>query len=333
MASPQCEDGYTRIANELLSALCRVKLTLYEWRVLMALIRLTYGYNRKMSQISLGQIGRVTGIDPRLVHRAIKGLQAKNMLSVSKEKNRLILGIQKDYERWTIISTDEFITADDIKSSPQMKTISSLQMKSLSSVERKTPPCKINENSDDSNLIKDVFTTPKDNIKDIYKDSIKDNIGACIACSPPSSLSATFLELVKRYPEFDVRESDLTWFEMRVEGNPQYQSIDIEDELRNWADWLETQHRKKEKKNANKFPKSNFKASLLNWLKKAAEIKQKQTGDPPVRWGVNEKHGQKSMRGDSYEEHIPSWKRKKGRKGFDLPSDYPIDVGGPDEQT
>ncbi|MBW2099124.1 MAG: replication protein [Deltaproteobacteria bacterium] len=60
MASPQCKDGYTRIANEPLEALCRAKLTLYEWRVFMAIIRFTYGYNRKVDQISVRQLSRIT---------------------------------------------------------------------------------------------------------------------------------------------------------------------------------------------------------------------------------------------------------------------------------
>jgi len=109
-------------------------------------------------------------------------------------------------------------------------------------------------------------------IKDIYEDSI-DMSSACMhGENTPATLSQTFLEIVRAYPEFDVRESDLGWFQARVEGNPRYQSIDIKEELHNWADWLETEHRKKEKRSANRFPKSNFKASIANWLKKALEI-------------------------------------------------------------
>ena len=47
MASPQIEDGYTKIANELLEAISKVNLSSYEFRVIMAIIRKTYGFNKK----------------------------------------------------------------------------------------------------------------------------------------------------------------------------------------------------------------------------------------------------------------------------------------------
>jgi len=310
MASPQCEDGYTRIANELLLALCRSRLTLYEWRVLMAVIRLTYGYNRKVDQISVRQLSRITSINYRLVYRTLKSLEKKNMLHISKQKNRLILGIQKDYERWDVISTDNTMLSEEITTG----VISGDNIKS--SEEITNLPSKTAKKDNYNNGLSEDAPFSKDNIKDSIKDSIKDNRSACIADLPPSPMSQLFLEVIKRYPEFDVRDDDMRWFEERVEGNSTYRELDLKDELHNWEDWLETEHRKKERKKANKFPRSNFKSSLLNWLKKAMEIKE------------NQKH-----KGGHYEDHIPSWRRKKGRKGFDLPSDYPIDAGGPDEET
>ena len=45
MASPQLEDGFTRVANELLEALAKLKLCAYETKVLIFIIRKTYGWN------------------------------------------------------------------------------------------------------------------------------------------------------------------------------------------------------------------------------------------------------------------------------------------------
>lgn len=52
MANPQIVDGYTRIANELLDALIRSGLTKRELRVVLVVIRQTYGYNRSSDDIS-----------------------------------------------------------------------------------------------------------------------------------------------------------------------------------------------------------------------------------------------------------------------------------------
>lgn len=136
--------------------------------------------------------------------------------------------------------------------------------------------------------------------------------------APPPSLAALqFLEVIKTYSEFDVRPEDVKWFEKRIDGNSTYSQLDLRDELHNWHDWLETEHRKKEKKKTNKFPKSNFKASVTNWLRKALEIRQART-----------KKGEQYER-DGYpaRKSTPFGKKKQGRKGFDLPSDYPIDSG------
>jgi len=124
-------------------------------------------------------------------------------------------------------------------------------------------------------------------VKDICKDSLKISTSACME-SPPSGplheetspagrdthpLSHLFLGIVKSYPEFDVRDDDAGWFEERVESSPLYRELDLDHELHNWEDWLETEHRKKETKRGNKFPRSNFKSSLTNWRKNAMEIR------------------------------------------------------------
>ena len=62
MASPQLEDGYTQISNELLEALCWMNLSPYEWRVLLWILRKTYGWKKKTDWISLSQFSKETGL-------------------------------------------------------------------------------------------------------------------------------------------------------------------------------------------------------------------------------------------------------------------------------
>ena len=42
-ASPQCENGYTRLANEIIEALMKSNLSAYQSRILWAVWRETYG--------------------------------------------------------------------------------------------------------------------------------------------------------------------------------------------------------------------------------------------------------------------------------------------------
>ncbi|WP_084288457.1 replication protein [Desulfovermiculus halophilus] len=58
MASPQCENGYTRLANELLEALARTRLAGQEYQAVLAIVRKTYGFGKKSDKISYGQLSK-----------------------------------------------------------------------------------------------------------------------------------------------------------------------------------------------------------------------------------------------------------------------------------
>ena len=102
MASPQTEDGYTRIANELMEALCRASLSQNQFRVCLAIIRKTYGYGKKEDRISLSQFEKMTGILSQHVKRTLGQLEKMNMITVDKVSHmKIFYGIQKDYEQWS----------------------------------------------------------------------------------------------------------------------------------------------------------------------------------------------------------------------------------------
>ncbi|MBI5447822.1 MAG: replication protein [Gammaproteobacteria bacterium] len=62
MVTPQCEDGYTKIANELLEALARIRIPGETHQVLDTVLRKTYGYGKKEDAISLSQFVLATGL-------------------------------------------------------------------------------------------------------------------------------------------------------------------------------------------------------------------------------------------------------------------------------
>lgn len=101
MASPQLEDGYIKIANEIAEALMTINLSAYESRVLWFIFRKTYGFQKKTDWLSLSQFSDLIGLDRRLVHRAIKGLLSKGMLVIERDDGqRVKYGFQKDYTKW-----------------------------------------------------------------------------------------------------------------------------------------------------------------------------------------------------------------------------------------
>lgn len=105
MADVQLEKGFTRIANELLQALMMFKLSGSEWAIIIAIIRLTYGYRRKKAQLSMGMIAKMTGLNRMTVWRRVQKLLKHKVLGRQKtkgEKSIDILWINKDYATWTI---------------------------------------------------------------------------------------------------------------------------------------------------------------------------------------------------------------------------------------
>lgn len=105
--TPQCEDGFTRIANELLEAMLRTDLTGREWKVILAVARKTYGFNKKADFLSHGQMAKLTGIERTHVCKICHRLEKRHILTVAAEghtpQNKI--AIQKDYSKWIDVAT------------------------------------------------------------------------------------------------------------------------------------------------------------------------------------------------------------------------------------
>ena len=109
MASPQLEDGHTRIANEILEAFCRIfPPNGSSARVLLAIIRKTYGWNKKEDRISISQIEEITGLSRRAVIYALQNLEVQRFITVQRQRGRgnvnqvNTVSLQKNYDLWVV---------------------------------------------------------------------------------------------------------------------------------------------------------------------------------------------------------------------------------------
>jgi len=121
MASPQTEDGYTRTANELVEALCRTNLSAYEGRVIRAVERKTYGWNKRDDIISAGQIAKLTGMTRPNVQRTLHQLVRRRILTKSSVPGSSLrrYGIQKDYKRWLCPESHSSRVHADLEDEPE----------------------------------------------------------------------------------------------------------------------------------------------------------------------------------------------------------------------
>lgn len=110
-ASPQLEDGFLRIANELLEALLASGFSHREMLVLMTIIRKTYGYGKKTDDISASQISEMCKIARPHVAATLNSLALRNVITKRPGKFGSIIGIQKNHKKWVGKTQTEAIPA------------------------------------------------------------------------------------------------------------------------------------------------------------------------------------------------------------------------------
>jgi len=103
MASPQLENGHTRIANELLTNIISFDFSLRQLKIVLTIIRFTYGFQRHHSQLSLRFLSKATGISIGNVSAVINQLQLMGVIWVyydDKDKKNRLIKLNKNYENW-----------------------------------------------------------------------------------------------------------------------------------------------------------------------------------------------------------------------------------------
>lgn len=88
MANPQIENGYTAVANEILDHLYKQPLNGTELKVIMCILRYTFGFQRKSHKLSATFIAKWGNCDLRTVKRALKKLQQDRVIIYINSEQR-----------------------------------------------------------------------------------------------------------------------------------------------------------------------------------------------------------------------------------------------------
>ncbi|WP_264737283.1 replication protein [Cytobacillus firmus] len=103
MASPQTDNGFTRIANEILENITKVNLNGTQLRMIMVLWRYTYGFRRKEHEIPLSLFAEKVNTTKGHVDRELTALIDRkiiNVVGIGPRRGR-ILSFNKNYEEWS----------------------------------------------------------------------------------------------------------------------------------------------------------------------------------------------------------------------------------------
>ncbi len=106
MANPQTENGFTKIANEILEALIRTSLSGQELKIALLVIRKTYGFSKKVDFISLTQMAKALACSKIRCAQVVKNLEAMKVLTVNENINGVgkSYRFNKDYSQWNTVN-------------------------------------------------------------------------------------------------------------------------------------------------------------------------------------------------------------------------------------
>ncbi len=165
MANPQLKNGYTKIANELLEAICRLNISGNEMRILLYIIRRTYGFNRSYAEIPLSDIALAVGMRNEHVSKALKKLSGKRIIELHANKGvkPQTISIMKDYQKWIVENCASLLL-------PKSATVAKNGNPTIAKNGNPT----IAENGN-TTIAKNGNPTYKENNKEIIKESFKYN--------------------------------------------------------------------------------------------------------------------------------------------------------------
>lgn len=123
----QVENGhFTRIANKILDDLVSADVSSSELRIVLAIIRKTYGFQKTEDYISLSQLTEMTHISKRNVVYLIQNLEAKKLLIIGRENETNKIRFNKYSDTWVVQNS-----AQQVKENRDRAKLASAKLRNL----------------------------------------------------------------------------------------------------------------------------------------------------------------------------------------------------------
>ena len=159
MEGIQLENGYTKIANQLLEKFAQIKISGTSWRILITIIRKLYGYNKKEDWIAYSQIQKITKLPKSRISESIKQLREYGIVTQKRNSGtKYSIGINKNF----LITQKRTVTEKRNAGVTESRTTKETITKENTKVSAKAdPPMKIineNQHSDQWESVIDIDT-------------------------------------------------------------------------------------------------------------------------------------------------------------------------------
>jgi phage replication O-like protein O len=105
VANPQAENGHLKIAHEIVEQLYASPLSGSELRVVLFVLRKTWGWQKKEDYLSISQVEKATKLNRTTVVETLNKLVAKRLLGVAKGQLGISINayqFNKNYDEWVV---------------------------------------------------------------------------------------------------------------------------------------------------------------------------------------------------------------------------------------
>jgi len=96
-----------QIPNELIDSMIKSCFTASEFKIVLIVIRKTYGWRKEKVRLSFSQLSFLTQVSMRHAKRAVKKLIKDNVILNEKRHNKNLLGINGKFNDWRLWKTQE----------------------------------------------------------------------------------------------------------------------------------------------------------------------------------------------------------------------------------
>ena len=130
------EDGHTRIANEILEHIMKASLNGTQFRLVLAIWRYTYGFQRKEHEMSLNFLAEAIGASRSQVDRELKVLIERRIVTIvgTGQKGCRVIRFNKNHSEWCPLNRGQSKVSS--KSSTELYSTSSTEMYSNPSTKK-----------------------------------------------------------------------------------------------------------------------------------------------------------------------------------------------------
>lgn len=174
--------NYTQLSNTVLDALIQAPLTVRQYKVCLAIIRKTIGYNKASDDISVSQLSEVTGVQKNHIYDTLQELKNRQVLTVLDGQYGFVLSVNTNVKNWDFDqkTTPKIVSKKPIKSQLRTPNLGlekaeevspNLGLNSVptwdqndSQLGTKTSP-NLGHNNIQLDKIQTQNTTPKDNVR------------------------------------------------------------------------------------------------------------------------------------------------------------------------